>query len=493
MRKPIIVVLMVLLAMVLGGCQSSSAAEATPPAQTPTGEAVLRGSWQGTLSLLTLEYDLVVHFVGDGGSIAGTIDIPRQGVTGLELSNVQVDGSHVKFEMHGNMPTAVFEGQFAGDRLFGTYQQSAYKGMFDLQRVDDPALAAQPTASPEAPKPYREEEVRFENGDVSLAGTLTLPETEGPHPAVILISGSGLQDRDNGHYSLPGYQPFRWLADHLTRAGIAVLRYDDRGKGESKGGRLGPDTTVDYSYDTEAALNYLLSRDEIDPEKIGLIGHSEGSHIAALVVSRNEDVAFVVSLAGGAVKGAELMDRQMELSGREAGLPEDELQRRIESNRKEMALIEAQDWDTLGEVLYEETLAYYRALPEDQRVSDSELEQVVREQAASQLESRKGWFHHFVITNPAEDWQHVRVPVLALFGEADTQVDPEQNAPPLQAALEKAGNPDVTIQVIPGADHLFLNRAENGMHNEESIAKGLAPGVKETISGWIAERFLQPE
>lgn len=485
------IILLGLLAMLLyfNACQPGKAPAretiAPPSAASAADGAGLIGTWEGKLQVLTMEYDLVLHFKQDGEALGGRVDIPRQGIAGLVLSNIQVEGPQVSFELHGEMPSAAFDGQLDGDRLSGDYRQSAFKGKFDLQRVEAGATVAQPTPTAEPPKPYIEEEVRFQNGEVSLAGTLTLPEGSGPHPAVILVSGSGLQDRDNAHPSLPGYKPFRWLADHLTRAGIAVLRYDDRGVGGSQGGDSGLDTTIDYSYDAEAAFEYLLEREEIDPRHIGVIGHSEGGYIAALLAARRPDLAFAITMAGYAVPGAEVLQRQVLLGGQAAGLPEEEIQRQVETNRKEIELIIAQDWEALEEFLYVETLAFYRSLPEDQRIPDDELEQVAREEAARQLDSRKGWFYVFLTGNPADELEKVRQPVLALFGGADFQVDPQQNAPEMEAALTRAGNQDFTIQIFPGVDHLFLEAAENGMHDEVSASKGFAPGVQETIAEWI--------
>lgn len=485
MQKTRLFTLFALLILVLTVCRQALETEAPPQANLLPADAA--GDWQGTLKVLNTEFELLVHFVEEKGELKGRVDIPKQGVSGLELSEVRLEGNRMRFEMRGEMPTAVFEGEVQGEAMTGTYRQSAFKGQFSLERVDLPATV--PTAlTPQADLPYLEENIRFQNGAIDLAGTLTLPETGGPFPAVVLISGSGLQDRDNAHYSLPNYRPFRWIADRLAREGIAVLRYDDRGTGESVGGKNGTDTTFDYAEDAESALEYLIARSEIDPQKVGLLGHSEGGMIAAIVAARNPKAAFVVSMAGAGVPGFDLMLRQGELFARAEGRTEAEVREQVEASRKEMELIAAQDWPALEQFLYEETLKFYRSLPDDQRVPDAELEQTAREQAARNMEGMQGWFYTFVTEDPAKYWEEVRVPVLALFGEADMQVDPEQNSPAMQAALAAGGNPDVTVIIVPEANHLFLADPMGGTADYSQLAMEFAPGFLDTLSEWLVER-----
>jgi hypothetical protein len=170
-----------------------------------------------------------------------------------------------------------------------------------------PALDAfAPLAVVEAPVPYEVEEVAFANGDITLAGTLTLPRTPGPLPAIVLVSGSGPQDRDETLGGGIAIKPFRLLADALTRAGVAVLRYDDRGVGKSTG-TFSTATTQDFAADAEAAIGYLLTREEIDPDRIGLLGHSEGGQVAAMLGARDKDLAFIISLAGPGVIGRDVL------------------------------------------------------------------------------------------------------------------------------------------------------------------------------------------
>ena len=238
----------------------------------------------------------------------GTIDIPTQGAKGLSLSDIHVEendaGVHVKFSIRGVPGNPTFEGQLQDGTISGTFTQGGATFGFQLSResVKGPARPQEP----KPPFPYKIEEVAFQNGAVNLAGTLTLPQGDDPFPAVLLISGSGLQDRDE---TLVGHKPFWVLADHLSRAGIAVLRVDDPGIGQSTP-HPKPPTTADFATDVEAGVEFLKQDDRMG--RIGLIGHSEGGLIAAIVASRSNDVGFVVLMAGPGVPGAELLRKQNE-------------------------------------------------------------------------------------------------------------------------------------------------------------------------------------
>ena len=239
----------------------------------------------------------------------GTIDVPQQGAAGIPLHDITYDYPRVYFEMLDGLRKATHDGQLdPAGVISGEFEQSGVTGSFALQRAEAPPPA--PT-EPAADLPYAEEEVTFDHGDISLAGTLTMPESGGPFPALILISGSGQQDRDEALPIVPGYKPFREIADHLTRQGIAVLRYDDRGVGGSSGDPSLA-TSADFADDAEAAFTYLQARPEIDGQQIGMLGHSEGGMIEAMVAARNPDVAFLISMAGTAVSGYDTIIKQVE-------------------------------------------------------------------------------------------------------------------------------------------------------------------------------------
>ncbi len=276
----------------------------------------LQGTWQGAISIMGQELGIAAHFTGEGPALAVTLDIPMQKTMGLPMQNVSYEHPNVHFEIPG-AAVATFEGKVEGDSISGDFLQSGMKGTFKLQKQsaeaavtgsDATAPAATETAATESaeapnadPVPYTEEEVEFTNGEFRLAGTLTLPEGIAPHPAVVLITGSGPQNRDE---ELFGFKPFRVIADHLTRSGIAVLRYDDRGVGAFTGD-VSSATTADFATDVLAGVHLLKQRDDIDSSKIGVIGHSEGGIVGPMVAQSGE-LAFVVILAGPSMSGTEI-------------------------------------------------------------------------------------------------------------------------------------------------------------------------------------------
>jgi hypothetical protein len=336
------------------------------------------------------------------------------------------------------------------------------------------------------PKEYKEEEVTFTNGDVTLAGTLSLPNGTAPYPAMVLISGSGAQNRDEEIF---GFKPFAILADELTKAGIAVLRYDDRSIGGSSKGAA-DDTSETFAGDVRAAMEYLATRGDIDAAKIGLLGHSEGGIIAPLVAVETGKPAFLVLLAGSTIPGSELLVEQAVAVAASGGMGEAELERvRTQQQAVVDAVVTGEGVDELRADLVKQYRQAADKLPAQQKQALGDLDkwaQATVDTAFAQLQS--AWMKFFLTHDPATSLAKVTVPVLALFGEKDVQVPPEFNVEPLKAALEKAGNEDVSVTVIPDANHLF-QAAETGSPNEyTTLPKEFAPGVIDTIVGWVTEQ-----
>jgi len=361
-----------------------------------------------------------------------------------------------------------------------------------LEALGPAAPAA--TATPDESLPYTAEDVTFDNtGDASgetitLAGTLTLPKGDGPFPAVVLISGSGSQDRDESLAPLAAIKPFALIADALSSNGIAVLRYDDRGVGGS-GGDPTNATSADLATDAEAALDYLLTRPEINPEAIGLLGHSEGGAIAPMIAVQRSDVAFIITLAGTAVDGGAVLIKQNERLLAASGATQEEIDQQVAFVQDLIDLTAAEDWDGLEARLVQGITEQIQALPEDQQAAIGDAEAYAAQYAAQQLPAFQGWYAFFFAYDPAVDWAQVTVPVLAFFGGLDTQVDADQNAPALEAALTEAGNEDFTITRFPTANHLFQDAVTGSTDEYGTLDQTFVPDLLPTIVDWINARF----
>jgi uncharacterized protein len=246
---------------------------------------------------------------------------------------------------------------------------------------------------------FSDQPVSIPNGKVTLSGTLSFPSGQGPFPAVILLSGSGPQDRDEAISVIPGFLPFKWIAEYLATQGVAVLRYDDRGTAKSSG-KFETGTSADFANDAEAALKYLLERPEIDRKKIGFLGHSEGGMLAAMVVARNPNVAFVISMAGPGVRDYELLIKQEERILSSMGMTGKPLEDAQASSKKSLDLILAKDWVGLEALIYPLALEQLRATPENQKKSVTEIELQARTLTKQSIEETQGlvglfyWLRH---------------------------------------------------------------------------------------------------
>lgn len=334
--------------------------------------------------------------------------------------------------------------------------------------------------TPMPPFPYDVREVSYDNAQdqTHLAGTLTLPRGAGPFPAVLLITGSGTQDRDE---TIFGHKPFFVLADRLTKNGVAVLRVDDPGAGGSTGDVENATIEV-HARDAEAGLAFLATQPQVDPKRLGLIGHSEGGIIAAVVASRSKDVGFVVSLAGTGVPGGELIALQVEAILRAQGkLKEDGVKALVDAQRKLMMLVanDASDKE-LAAAMKEafDVASRYAANDEEKKATEQEL-------AASLETIKTPWFKSFVKVDPAAYWSKVTAPVLALIGDKDTQVPADVNLSAIKAALARARNVDVETSKLAGLNHLF-QQAQTGLPDEYAkIETTFDQAALDRITEWL--------
>jgi uncharacterized protein len=449
----------------------------TTPAKAehaPAKASDIDGAWMGTLDAGTAKLRIVFHFVNTADGLTATMDSLDQDIKGLPVTKVTRDGSSLKLELKQIPGVGVFEGTIDKDRasISGTWSQSGNSLPLQLKRVKDSAELEVPRPhNPTKPYPYREEEVSFENSGVGikLAGTLTIPPGKGPFAAVVLVAGSGAHDRDE---ALMGHRPFLVLSDYLTRRGIAVLRYDKRGVGES-GGTYATATTSDFADDAEAGLAYLEKRSEIDPHKVGLIGHSEGGMIAPMLAARNSNVAFIVMMAGPGISGDELLVEQTLLIAEANGQTHETAEKAAGEERIILSLVKDETDSAVLEKKLREQLAG----------------QVPEAQIGAAIKSTSSpWFRYFISYDPAAALRKVKCPVLAVVGSKDLQVPPEQNIPAIRKALQDAGNQKFEIDELPGLNHLFQTAKTGSPAEYAQIEETISPVALEKIATWVAKQ-----
>jgi uncharacterized protein len=447
--------------------------------------AAAGGHWEGEISLPNNQLlQIMIDLESADGAWKGTIDIPSQGAKDLPLEQIAVDGPKVKFVITGVPGAPTFEGTIDGTEIQGNFTQGGGSVPFRLGRQAVELMRRPQEPSP--PFPYTAEEVTYKNGDVTLAGTLTLPPGLGPFPAVVLITGSGAQNRDE---TLLGHKPFLVLADHLTRRGIAVLRADDRGVGGSTGSTM-DSTSADFAQDALAGVRLLKAHAKIAPAKIGLLGHSEGGVIAPLAASQSPDVAFVVLLAGTGVPAPELLLKQSELISRAAGISEESIRLEAEAMKRMFEILRSEkDPATRGSKLREAAKSTIAAAAE-QDLKDAGGPEAYVESMVKGVDTP--WFRFFLDHDPRPALRKTTVPVLALNGALDLQVPVDMNLPVIEQVLKESGNKDVTAKSLPGLNHLF-QRAKTGSPSEYAqIEETMSPEVLELVAAWISERFAAP-
>jgi pimeloyl-ACP methyl ester carboxylesterase len=442
-------------------------------------QSKFEGFWTGGIAVLGSELNIAVSVTPSGDSLRATIDIPQQGAMNLPLRNVRYSSPVVYFELPAGPGLAVFDGKLKGDSIAGDFTQAGIQGKFHLRRD----VVKKEETTVEAPLPYRVENVVFHNLDVALAGTLTMPSVAGKHPAVILITGSGPQNRDE---ELFGFKPFRIIADHLTRKGVAVLRYDDRGVGGSTG-NINQSTTADFATDVEQAIRFLKARADINPTQIGLCGHSEGGIVAPMLAARSTEVAFIVLLAGPAISGDSLVLFQVQNLARQGGASKEEIERTLALQRRTFQCVRSdKGWDDLKEEMRKEAVMSLDKMTPEQRKQIADPDKFIDMTITTQLQGVKTpWFKFFATYDPLPALKRVRCPVLALFGERDMQVPVSLNKNPMERAFAAGGNNDYTISIIPGANHLFITAPTGSPLEYAGLKKEFAPGVLDQISDWI--------
>ena len=466
-----------------------AAAHDSPPA---ADEAELLGLWQGTLAIpgspLRLVLSIEKQAAGGTGKSAykATLTSPDQTPQPFPVTKIEFTGDILQWEVTSLGASYEGKANAAKTEIIGTFQQGGGAFPLTLKRVAKVQPAEKPKPKqqePTRPYPYNEEEVTVSNKaqNVTLAGTLTLPRAKGPFPAVLLITGSGPQDRDE---ALLGHRPFLVLSDYLTRRGIAVLRVDDRGVGKSTGS-FGAATSADFVTDAQACVAYLTSRKDIDAAQIGLIGHSEGGMIAPFVASQSPDIAFIVMMAGPGMRGDKLLLLQGDLITKAEGVPDAAFaqnhalrQRLIETVTSEPDAAKRQEkLDAIGADMKKQ-------LTQADKKTIGDVDTFVKAQTQT---LNSPWMRYFLAYDPQPMLQKVTCPVLAINGERDLQVPPKENLALVEAALKAGGNKDHTVRELPGLNHLFQTCKTGSPSEYAGIDETIAPLALQTMGDWIAQ------
>lgn len=456
------------------------AAVAEPPKNDPENPV---GIWEGPLKAGPIEIRLAFKIAKDkDGKLTGTMDSVDQGAKDIPCSSVSFADGKLTIEVGKGVIKYTGKMADGGSRLLGRFEQGPAVLDLELKRVEKASTLNRPQ-HPKKPYPYEEEQVEFENaaGKFKLAGTLTRPKGDGPFPAIVLVSGSGPQDRDE---TLLGHKPFLVLADHLTRKGFAVLRYDDRGVGKS-GGKHAEATSADFATDAYAAVQHLGTRKEVDAKRIGIMGHSEGGLIAPIVAAEHpKDVAFIVLLAGPGVPGDEVLKLQSQVILKAMGVKPEEM--KLSAKLMEAIMPAAKEPGPATErrkKMEAAAEAYLATLSKDE----------VKSLGAGGSKAGVGrladtWMQYFLTFDPRSTLAKVKCPVLAVYGALDLQVVPDQNVSAIEKALKAAGNERLTTKVFPKLNHLFQTSKSGAPNEYAQIEETFSPDALQFITEWLLKQ-----
>lgn len=428
------------------------------------------GHWLGQLEISGVALPIVFHITKVNESYQGTLDSPQQGVFGIPMKDVKVDDHGIRIDL--SSMGIIYHGKSIHDTLKGKFSQGGKIYDLDLARMKTDKYEKPKRPQEELGKiKYSVEEVTFYNASakIKLAGTLTKPKGKGPFPAVILVSGSGPQDRNE---EILGHKPFLVVADYLTKNGIAVLRFDDRGVGKSAGD-FSQATTADFASDVEAGISFLKQQKGIEIQKVGIIGHSEGGMIAPIVAAKDTSLDFIVLLAGPGIFIRDLMLQQMEDIARAQGESEAEIVTSVKNNRQafEILLNTPDNFDAKNKLS-----AYFKN-------SDSTMTEVEIRQTISQLVSP--WFRFFISYNPQIVLEQTNCRVLAINGDKDLQVASKPNLNGIEMALKAGGNPNYKIVEMPNMNHLFQTTTTGRIAEYGQLEETFSLKVMELMKNWI--------
>jgi hypothetical protein len=434
-----------------------------------TAFAQIEGYWKGKIDLGAQQLETAFNIKAIENGYSATLDVPAQGAFDIPVDETIFQDYRLQMTM--SAMEASYAGTLKDNAIEGEFVQRGMTFPLNLVKAEKKEQQKTRPQDPQPPFNYHIEEVTFVNEKEgnTLAGTLTIPEGEGPFPAMVLVSGSGQQDRDE---ELMNHRPFWVIADYCALHGIAVLRYDDRGIGGSDG-EVDNATSMDFSYDAEAAFDYLRNRKEINASKVGILGHSEGGVINFMVAARRPEVAFLVSLAGPSVNGIEVLKEQQAAILRASGMSEEAIQFSSNANAQLFDIIEASNDRVEADSLMRQLLKGWGY--------NEELTEQTVEQMASP------WMYYFLKYDPTEAIVKTNCPALLLNGSKDLQVIASQSLPGYEKIIAEHGKTNLTLRELPDLNHLFQH-CETGSPNEYfEIEETISPEVLELIVEFVKE------
>lgn len=425
-------------------------------------------SWYGKVNFGTINLRVVFNIDTNGSNYIGTMESPDQSSGKIPIEQIIVTDSTIVLSIPKLM--IHYQGKLNKEgNIDGIFSQNNTDFLLILSKEDNSKAISRPQ-EPQKPYPYKVKEVTIRNSkdNIDLSGTLTLPNLDKKDkvPAVILVTGSGPQNRDE---EILNHKPFLVIADYLTRNGIAVLRYDDRGVGKSEG-NFGVSTTLDFVKDAEAAFYFLRQQNNIDSSHVGIIGHSEGGAIAAILGSQNKDVSFIISLAGMGVKSDAILLKQAEDSYKSMNVDETIWKKEIEQNKQIFNIINSEsDKEIIKTKIYD----LLSANNDDQKVK----------QIVAQVTS--DWFISFIKLDIQDYLAKISIPVLALNGDKDIQVNADINITAIKNTIESNGNENVTTKIYPQLNHLFQKCNKCTIDEYGELEETFNPEVLQDITNWI--------
>ncbi len=447
------------------------------------------GIWEGDMNMIDKELFIVIRITENDGKYKGTIDIPAQAVVEYAISSVSWKEDTMVLSIFGAKYASVLEEN--GEKLNGIWLQNGMSFPLVMERkTEENCFRYNRPQEPKAPFAYKTEDVVFENkkAGINLAGTLSIPEGEGPFPAVILVSGSGAQDRNQ---ELAKHKPFLVIADYLTTNGYAVLRYDDRGFGESQG-NFQIATTADFTTDAISAFDFLRDRDDIDKKKIGVCGHSEGGMIAQMMAAKlKKKLAFAIFLAAPGMNVDRLMLLQNEMIFIKTGVEDEIVDLMLNVYTKVFTILQAVEEPSERATQIREVYADMTAEMSEKKKNEYGLNDAGINASLMQFNSH--WFRYFISYKPEQYVKKIKAPLLILNGENDVQVVCKENVDNLDALLTRCKHKDYTIKTYPGLNHLFQS-SKTGMPNEYAlIEETFSPLVLSDMLQWLDKRLEEEE